>query len=139
MNMGQGQDWDTVVLRKSKPKAGTVNKDKVVNDALRSGGQVDTVKKFGAGSNKTTGVGKDAAKLDRETEELQHDRVPSELKKRIQQARLEKKLTQAQLGQLINEKPNVIQEYENGKAIPAPAVLSKLSRVLGVQLSAKKK
>ena len=33
----------------------------------------------------------------------------------------------------------VIQEYENGKAIPAPAVLSKLSRVLGVQLSAKKK
>jgi len=33
----------------------------------------------------------------------------------------------------------IIQEYENGKAIPAPAVLSKLSRVLGVQLSAKKK
>ena len=33
----------------------------------------------------------------------------------------------------------VIQEYENGKAIPAPAVLSKLSRVLGVQLSVKKK
>ncbi len=36
--------------------------------------QVDTVKKFGAGSNKVTGVGKDAAKLDRETEELHHDR-----------------------------------------------------------------
>ena len=66
-------------------------------------------------------------------------RVPTELKKRIQTARLEKKLTQAQLGQLINEKPNVIQEYENGKAIPSPAVLSKLSRVLGVQLSVKKK
>ncbi len=33
----------------------------------------------------------------------------------------------------------VIQEYENGKAIPSPAVLSKLSRVLGVQLSVKKK
>ena len=40
MNMGQGQDWDTVVLRKSKPKAGTVNKDKVVNEALRTGGEV---------------------------------------------------------------------------------------------------
>ena len=66
-------------------------------------------------------------------------RVPTELKKAIQQARLDKKLTQAQLGQLVNEKPNVIQEYENGKAIPAPAVLSKLSRVLGVQLSVKKK
>lgn len=53
------------------------------------------------------------------------------------QARLDKKLTQAQLGQLINEKPQVIQEYESGKAIPSPAVLSKLSRVLGVQLSVK--
>ena len=42
MNMGQGQDWDTVVLRKSKPKAGTVNKDKVVNEALRTGGEVGT-------------------------------------------------------------------------------------------------
>ena len=64
-------------------------------------------------------------------------RVPLELKKRIQQARMEKKLTQAQLGQLINEKPQVIQEYESGKAIPSGAILSKLSRVLGVQLSAK--
>ena len=36
-------------------------------------------------------------------------RVPTELKKRIMAARLDKKLTQAQLGQLINEKPNVIQ------------------------------
>ncbi|EIE22602.1 MBF1-domain-containing protein [Coccomyxa subellipsoidea C-169] len=139
MNINGGQDWDTVVIRKKAPKAGTVNKDKVVNDALRAGAQIEAVKKFGAGANKVTGAGKDAAKLDRETEELHHDRVPTELKKRIQTARLEKKLTQAQLGQLINEKPNVIQEYENGKAIPAPAVLSKLSRVLGVQLSVKKK
>ena len=52
---------------------------------------------------------------------------------------MEKKLTQAQLGQLINEKPQIIQEYESGKAIPAGAILSKLSRVLGVQLSAKAK
>jgi hypothetical protein len=36
--------------------------------------------------------------------------------------------------QAINEKPQVIQEYEQGKAIPNPQVLSKLSRVLGVVL-----
>jgi len=36
--------------------------------------------------------------------------------------------------QSINEKPQVIQEYECGKAIPNPQVLSKLSRILGVQL-----
>jgi len=39
--------------------------------------------------------------------------------------------------QQINEKPSVINEYENGKAIPNPQVLSKMSRVLGVQLSGK--
>ncbi len=44
-------------------------------------------------------------------------RVPTELKKRIQSARLEKKLTQAQLGQLINEKPNV-----STHLLPAPCI-----------------
>lgn len=75
MNLN-GQDWDQVVIRKGKPKtaAGTVNKEKVVTEALRSGAQVEAVKKFGAGANKITGTGKDAAKLDRETEELHHDR-----------------------------------------------------------------
>lgn len=65
-------------------------------------------------------------------------RVPSELKKQIMAARLAKKLTQAQLAQMINEKPQVIQEYESGKAIPSPQILSKLSRTLGTTLSAKK-
>mgnify|MGYP002857075393 CR=1 FL=1 len=34
------------------------------------------------------------------------------------QGRLAKKLTQAQLAQQINERPQVVQEYESGKAIP---------------------
>jgi putative transcription factor len=38
------------------------------------------------------------------------------------------------LSQLINEKPQIIQDYESGKAIPNPQVLSKLSRVLGTTL-----
>jgi putative transcription factor len=38
------------------------------------------------------------------------------------------------LFQLINEKPQIIQDYESGKAIPNPQVLSKLSRVLGTTL-----
>ena len=37
--------------------------------------------------------------------------------------------------QAVNEKPNVIQEYESGKAIPNPQILQKMSRVLGVPLS----
>jgi putative transcription factor len=62
------------------------------------------------------------------------ERVSSDLKKQIIQARTAKKLTQSQLAQLINEKPQIIQEYETGKAIPNPQVLSKMSRVLGVVL-----
>lgn len=95
------------------------------------------------------------------------DRVPTELKKAIMQARGEKKLTQSQLAhvlsffsvsfsffyclssviefivwvlilQLINEKPQVIQEYESGKAIPNQQILSKLERALGAKLRGKK-
>lgn len=80
-------------------------------------------------------------------------------------ARTDKKLTQAQLAQvlflflyhillilvvsygiheftilcqLINEKPQVIQEYEAGKAIPNQQIVLKLERVLGVKLRGKK-
>ena len=135
-----GQDWDAVVLRKKAPTGGSKNSAAAVNQAKRSGAQVETIQKFNAGKNSgATAAGMNAAKLDRETDELAHEKVSSELKKQIQQARLAKKMTQAQLAQQINEKPNVINDYESGKAIPNPQILSKMSRVLGVQLKKGKK
>ena len=97
---------------------------------------METSKKTNAGSNKSGAHGptKNLAKLENETEVFKHETVSSELKKQIQQARIAKKLTQAQLAQMINEKPQVINDYENGKAIPNPQILSKLSRALGVKL-----
>jgi len=75
MNMGDRQDWDTVVIRKRAPTAGAAKDKSAVAAAVRSGAEVETQKKFAAGSNKAaTGAPKDAAKLDRETEELHHDR-----------------------------------------------------------------
>eukprot|EP00887_Chlorella_sp_A99_P007062 scaffold2.g7062.t1 len=135
MNLS-GQDWDPVVIRKKAPTSAQATSSKAVNAAIRAGGQVETVKKATGGANKpgTAGPIKSAAKLENETEVFEHERVSSELKKQIQQARLAKKLTQAQLAQLVNEKPSVINEYESGKAIPNPQVLSKMSRVLGVTL-----
>jgi|TARA_B110000977_G_scaffold201003_1_gene293620 putative transcription factor len=91
--------------------------------------QVDTVKKQGAGYD----AGK-MGKLDNETEELSHVKVNTEVKKAILQGRLAKKMTQAQLAQQINEKPQIVQEYESGKAIPNQAILGKLERILGVKL-----
>ncbi|KAI8469924.1 MAG: multi protein bridging factor 1-domain-containing protein [Monoraphidium minutum] len=131
MNVGGGQDWDPVVLRKKPVSAAAAKDEKAVNAARRAGLEVETSKKQGATS---TASGKAAHKLDNETEDFNHERVSTELKKQIIQARTAKKLTQAQLGQLVNEKPSVIQEYESGKAIPNPQVLSKMSRVLGVTL-----
>lgn len=137
MNLN-GQDWDTVIIRKRQPTNSQLKDEASVNAARRSGVGVETVKKMTAGQNRPGGVtttsGKAAHKLDAETEDFHHERVNTELKKQITAARTAKKLTQAQLGQLINEKPQIIQDYESGKAIPNPQILSKLSRVLGVTL-----
>ena len=54
----------------------------------------------------------------------------------VNQCRLQR-LTSAHVLQLVNEKPQVIQEYEAGKAIPNPQILGKLSRALGVPFSKK--
>jgi len=91
--------------------------------------QVETTKKAGAGYDAAR-----MGKLENETEELQHAKVNTEVKKAIMQGRLAKKLTQAQLAQQINEKPQIIQEYESGKAIPNQQILAKLERILGVKL-----
>jgi putative transcription factor len=52
----------------------------------------------------------------------------------IQQARNELKMTQKDLAQRLNEKPQVVNDYEAGRAIPNPGVLSKMERILGVRL-----
>ena len=104
--------------------------------ALRQGLNVTAVKKDVSNVNKA-GPGRNALKLENETEELTHKTVNAEVKKAIMQGRLAKKLTQAQLAQQINERPQVIQEYESGKAIPNQQILGKLERVLGVKLRGK--
>eukprot|EP00798_Chlamydomonas_sp_ICE-L_P011874 gene11874-14980_t len=131
MHGNAGQDWNPVVIRKKPQGSGALKDEAAVNAARRSGAAVDTVKKV---NHQQTSTGKSAAKLDAETEDFKHEKVSSNLKTQIVQARTAKKLTQAQLAQLMNEKPQVIQEYESGKAIPNPQILSKMSRVLGVVL-----
>mmetsp|Transcript_35276 Transcript_35276/g.140192 ORF Transcript_35276/g.140192 Transcript_35276/m.140192 type:complete len:81 (-) Transcript_35276:1195-1437(-) len=58
------------------------------------------------------------AKLDAETEDFHHKKVSTSMAQDIQKARLSKKMTQAQLAQRINEKPQIINDYEAGRAIP---------------------
>ncbi|GAB2284380.1 Multiprotein-bridging factor 1b [Dionaea muscipula] len=134
------QDWEPVIVRKKAPTAAAKKDEKVVNAARRAGAEIETIKKANAGSNKaaSSSTTLNTRKLDDETENLAHERVPTELKKAIMQARMDKKLTQSQLAQLINEKPQIIQEYESGKAIPNQQIIGKLERALGVKLRGKK-
>ncbi len=74
-----------------------------------------------------------ARKLE-ETDELKHNKVGKSLSKAIQQARMAKKMSQKDLATAINEKPQVIGEYENGKAIPNGQIISKIERKLGCKL-----
>lgn len=135
------QDWEPVVLHKSKQKSHDLRDPKAVNAALRSGVAVQTVKKFDAGSNKkgksTAAAVINTKKLEEETEPSAIDRVRTEVRVTIQKARLEKKMSQADLAKQINERTQVVQEYENGKAVPNQAVLAKMEKVLGVKLRGK--
>ncbi len=103
---------------------------KAVAAALRAGAAVSTIRN-------DSGGGRNALKFELEDENLTHKTVSVDVKKAILQGRLAKKLTQAQLAQQINEKPQIVQEYESGKAIPNQQILGKLERVLGVKLRGK--
>ena len=80
-----------------------------------------------------------SAKLDAETENFTIVKSGLTLGKEIQNGRTAKKLTQKQLATMLNEKPQVIQQYENGQAIPNPQIINKLQRPLGVKLTRPKK
>jgi len=133
-------DWDTVtVLRKRAPKASVMKTESAVNQARRQGLQVDTSQKFGAGTNKQHVITKNTAKLDRENEELKHDKVPIEVGKLIQQGRNSKGLSQKDLATKICEKPQIINDYEAGRGIPNNVILGKIERVIGVKLRGKER
>ncbi|XP_053595841.1 endothelial differentiation-related factor 1 homolog isoform X2 [Microplitis mediator] len=132
-------DWDTVpiTLRKRVPKGSAMKSEKAVNTARRQGVPVDTQVKWGGGSNKQHVNTKNTAKLDRETEELKHETVPLDLGKLIQQGRQSKGLSQKDLATKVNEKAQVINDYEAGRGIPNQMVIGKIEKVLGVKLRGK--
>lgn len=128
--MSSDQDWTVVTVQRSQKKKleGMSHAQQVA--ALKLSGQVVTERKTGA----HTGEAAHLRKLEESTEEFKHATVDRSLSQAIQQARTAKKMTQKQLATAINEKPQIIQQYECGQAIPNAQVLSKLDRALGVNL-----
>lgn len=133
-------DWDTVTyLRKKQPKANQLRSQQAINLAQRQGLEIETTKKFNAATNKQHKTTLNTSKLDRETEELHHDKVGIDVGKLIQQNRQAKGMTQKDLATKINEKIQVINDYEAGRAIPNQVILSKIERVLGCKLRGKER
>lgn len=128
------QDWTPVTMTKTlKQKTAGLSSAQGIAVARREG-LVQTVAK-----SSVSGGGSQLRKLEESTEEFKHQTVDKELSKAISQARLAKKMTQKDLATAINERPQIIQEYESGKAIPSPQILSKLDKALGIHLPRKKK
>ena len=92
--------------------------------------------RYGSGGNKSahTATALSAKKLEEADDVGKIARVDKSLSKAIMQARTAKKMTQKELATAINEKPQVVGEYESGKAIPNPQIISKLERKLGCKL-----
>ena len=140
MTKGQtptGQDWAPQVYNVHKsggadarPKAG----EKASNQALQSGGSIDVSKKMTSGNVNHSGPGKNAKKLDDDHENLKHKQVDHNLRANIQKGRQLKNWNQTEFAQKIAERPSVVQEYENGKAIPNEQVLVRMEKALGLHL-----
>lgn len=112
-------DWNTVTVIGNRQGARGASKSvSAVNAARRRGDEVATETKYGGGQNKHTVTSMNTAKLDRETEELKHQTVSLDVGRLIQKGRQEKGWTQKDLATKICEKPQVINEYESGKAVP---------------------
>lgn len=116
--MSEFQDWNPVVFKKKKP-------------AQMAKGQPGSVSARVNKRNGNGGMSKNQRKADEADSADKIQRVSLSLSKHIQQARVAKGMDQKTLAQRINEKPQVIKDYECGKAIPSQQVLSKLRRVLG--------
>ncbi|CAG84996.1 DEHA2B01012p [Debaryomyces hansenii CBS767] len=137
-------DWDSVTIIGQKariggggPRQNVAKTQAELNAARRSGNVVGTEKKYGSTNTKSNPEGQRLTKLDAVDDVVPTKKLDMNVGKAIQQARQEKKLTQKDLATKINEKPNVINDYEAGRAVPNQQLLGKLERALGVKLRGK--
>ncbi|ORX53140.1 MBF1-domain-containing protein [Hesseltinella vesiculosa] len=138
--MSYSENWDsTTVLRKRPEDRARVSRNQTdLNAARRTGANINTEKKSTlTNSSHANTDHRRIAKLDRDNDVAPPPKVDVSVGKAIQQGRQAKGITQKDLAQLVNEKPQVVNEYEAGKAVPNQQILGKLERALGVKLRGK--
>jgi putative transcription factor len=132
-------DWDAVtIISKRTTSQKTLKSKDAINQAARQGGSIVSEKKSNLNQN-VKQEGSKIAKVDRLTDEgiFEVQKVGVDVCRAIQQGRRDKELTQKELATKINEKPQVVNDYESGRAQPNQQVLQKMERVLGIKLRGK--
>lgn len=125
------QHWDSVtVLKKNKRQL----KDNGSTKSSLTNPNINVEKK---GGNRE--IGSRLAKLDNAVEAEKIETVSLSLSQKIQQGRAAKGMKQKDLATKINVKPQVIGDYESGRAIPDNKILGKIERALGIKLRGKQK
>lgn len=137
-------DWEsqTVVGSRARvgnggPRATVARSQAEINAARRSGNVLAVEKKFAAGNKSGNPEGQRLAKIDRDDNVAPPTKVSADVGKAMQKGRQDKNLTQKDLATAINEKPQVINDYEAGRAVPNQQVLGKIERKLGIKLRGK--
>ena len=108
------QDWKPVIIRKNiknVKKTVVTSKKNVISDEQRR-----------------------KIKVENENETFKIEKVSMSFGKEMMKARCAKNFTQKTLAQRLNVKANIIANYEQGKAIPNNAFITKIERTLGVKL-----
>ena len=142
MSYNNYQDWDDVIIRgrgAARPK-GASGRAAAAERAFQNGESIEVTKKYGGGGNRQRAGPQNAKKIEESGDSEDAPKVKTlnrSVSLRIQQARQAKGWTQKELAQKISEKPQVINDYESGRAIPNNQILSKMERVLGTKLRGK--
>ena len=120
------QDWEPLVLRRKQQKTAL---DK--QNALRNGNTETKTKN----TNKTEAD--IMTNLANDMENLKVETVNKSISKTIMEARGALNMKQKDLANKINVFPQIIQQYENGKATPDIKILLKLEKILKCKLTGK--
>lgn len=124
------QDWNKISFTGAtgKQKKG----EQAIQDAQRRGLEVETVRKQASNSNRGPAV--NMRKLAETDDIVPVAELPHEFRMAMQKARVAASLSQGDLAKRVNEKQSVINDYENGRAVPNPQVIVKIERALNTRL-----
>ena len=131
------QDWNEVKWDKRGEKVKGQSDKTVINNAMRNGTMISTLKTGKVNKAGTNGLNNTAIstkKLDNEEDTFILPKVSLSMGKRIAQIRNEKKMTQKDLANAMCVPIKIIQDYEASKAIPNHVIINKMEKILGSKL-----